>query len=573
MGIEIVGREGAAAVLGISPSRVSQMISEDPNFPSPVLSLGKRTVWMKDVIQAYKRKREGRSTLTMHSLSLPTQPLTRVLDQVVPLTGTSPIRPVLDVYLRVWSGDITVALVEGCDERGGGSLDYAIEDFASELTRLFPQILGTADICWVCSHRSSSPYSRLELVNVVFERTLDGALIRPAWVHLEIERFVEVIGDPQVEMYPSGTLTKANVRQFQRGGGPIEITANADKISDRLETIRLIENSPLEQRDKETALDYLASSLRMVDYDATTEHTYPDSSYEESRPRTDSEFKPRWAVVRKNRPLTEDERAMITQLELPSQGNGRPFDDSRLLDLLHALHEWGESIDEYADEPNPAAYQQIRDLAGALPIFVSAEPLRRRAEKIVEEISRPFVAHLRKDEPHVQRYLEKAGAMVARARPDQQREQRILAREVASANDGTAYFGYDQFGTPFAESVDDHDRGNQGIIAVLWPREPVPLSIADHILIDGHGDTLAFIANSDRTVRALLPRVEKPSSVGWSTGYGGTGPVDLIDAICNALTAAGFRPNTQHIREAITPNTTPETVWLSIADIAELPSA
>lgn len=58
-----------------------------------------------------------------------------------------------------------------------------------------------------------------------------------------------------------------------------------------------------------------------------------------------------------------------------------------------------------------------------------------------------------------------------------------------------------------------------------------------------------------------------------STGYGGTGPVDLIDAICNALTAAGFRPNTQHIREAITPNTTPETVWLSIADIAELPSA
>lgn len=568
MGIELVGREGAAAILGVNSSRISQLVSADPNFPRPVTIPGVNKIWRKDVIQAYKRKREGQSTLSMHSLSVPTQPLTRVLDQVVPLTGTSPIRPVIDVYLRVWSGDITVALVEGCDEQGGGSLDYAIEDFASELIRLFPQILG-ADVCWVSTRRDSSPYSRLELVNVVFDRAPSGSLTRPEWVHLDLERLVEIIGDPQVEMYPPRTLTKANVRQFQRSGGPIEMTVNADKISNRLETIRLIESSPLEQRDKETALDYLASSLRMVDYDATTEHTYPDSSYEESRPRTESEFKPRWAVVRKNRPLTEDERAMITELELPSQGNGRPFDDNRLLDLLHALHEWGESIDEYADEPNPAAYQQIRDLAGALPIFVSAEPLRRRAEKIVEEISRPFVAHLRKDEPHVQRYLEKAGAMVARARPEQQREQRILAREVASASDGTAYFGYDQFGTLIAESVDDHARGSRGIIAVLWPREPVPLSIADHIFIDGHGDTLAYIANPDRTVRALLPRVEKPSSVGWSTGYGGTGPVDLIDAICNALTAAGFRPNSQRIRDAITPNSTPETVWLSIADITE----
>lgn len=568
MGIEIVGREGAAAILGVNPSRVSQLVSDDPNFPRPVTFPGVRGIWMKDVIRAYKRKREGRATLSMHSLNQPAKPLTRVLDQVVTVTGPSPLQPVIEVYVRVWSGDITVALVEGCDEEGGGSLDYAIEDFASELIRLFPQILGN-NVCWVCSRRASSPTSNLELVNVVFDREPDDTLTHPEWVHLEFERFVEVIGDPQVAMYPSGTLTKVNVRQFQRSGSPLEITANADKIADRLETIRLIENSPLKQQDKETALDYLASSLRMVDYNATTKYTYPHWGYEESRPREATEFTPHWAVLRKDRPLTDEERSKIAQFELPTQGSGRPFDDNRLLDLLHGLHEWGENIDDYADEPDSDSYQQVRDLAGALPIFVSDEPLRRNAEKIVEEISRPFIAHFRKEEPHVQRYLEGAGAMVPRNRGQQQREQRILAREISYTNDDSAYFGYDQFGNPVAESADDHSRGGKGIIAVLWPREPVPLSIADHILIDGHGGTLAYIANPDRSVRALLPRVEKPSSVGWSTGYGGTGPVDLIDAVCNALTAAGLHPNAQRIREAITPNATPETVWLKVSDITE----
>jgi predicted DNA-binding transcriptional regulator AlpA len=76
VGIELVGREGAAAILGVNSSRISQLVSGDPNFPRPVTIPGVNKIWRKDVIQAYKRKREGRSTLTMHSLSLPTQPLT-----------------------------------------------------------------------------------------------------------------------------------------------------------------------------------------------------------------------------------------------------------------------------------------------------------------------------------------------------------------------------------------------------------------------------------------------------------------------------------------------------------------
>lgn len=567
----LIGRDEVATLLNITPGRVSQLLTEDSRFPQPSFSIGKTRIWRKDAVVAYQRGRKGRSTLSLQSLQAPSSPLPRVLDQVVTLSPDPYLHWVWEVYVRVWRGPATVVLVEGLDEPRGGGLTHRIEGFATQLTRLFPQILS-GNICWIQSNRdTSSSQPGTELVNVVFDVEPDGTLSTPHWVYLEgFEPLASILGDPEVELYPAGTLTKANIRQFQRNGGPIELIANEEKITQRLETIHVIENSPLSDRDKETALDYLATGLELVDNDATTTLPYVKWQYEEHRRRDSEKFTPRWAVERIERPLTEDERTTIKRLSLPYEGNGHPFDSERLLALLHALQEWSEDVDEYADQPDLELYEQVRDLARALPNFIPDGELRKRAERILEEITRPFIDHFDKSLPHVRQYLEEAGEMVPLTRAKQQREQRVLNRQVLhSRHDDGAYFGYDRFGNHLAQSHEDYSRGNEGHIAVLWPREPSPVSIADYILIAGKNDTLAFIANPDQSLRGLLPRVETPSSVGWSTGYGGTGPVDLIDAVCNVLTSSGLRPNTQHIRSAITPASTPETVWLKVEDIIE----
>lgn len=566
-----IGRDEVASLLNISPGRVSQLLGEDPRFPEPSFSIGKTRIWRKDAVVAYQRGRKGRSTLSIQSLQPPAAPLPRVLDQVVTLRPEPLLSYVREVYIRAWQGPVTVALIEGLDDPAGAGLTSKIEGFTSQLTRLFPQIL-TGEICWIQSNRdTSSGTPKTELVNVVFEINPDSTLENPHWVYFEgFEPLTEILGDRNVELYPAGTLTKTNIRQFQRNGGPIEVIANENQIAHRMEAIRAIENSPLPSTDKATALDYLATALQLVDNNAGSTLPYMKWQYEEHRRTDPTAFIPRWAVERTDRPLTDEERSKVESLSLPGNGSGQPFDDERLLTLMRSLQRWSEDIDEYADQPDSELYKHVRDLTSALPVFISDEQLKAEADHLRGEIGGPFIARFHKSLPHIRQYLDGAGELMLRNRAEQQREQRMLAREVSySQHDHSAYFGFDRFGNHIAQSVDDFARGDEGNIAVLWPREPVPVSIADHILIEGNSDTLAFIANPDRSLRALLPRIETPSSVGWSTGYGGSGPVDLIDAVCNVLTSSGLRPNTQSIRSAITPATTPETVWLKVNDIIE----
>lgn len=566
-----IGRDDVAALLEITPGRVSQLQTEDSRFPQPSFSIGKTRAWRKDAVVAYQRGRKGRSTLTLQALQSPTSPLPRVLDEVVTLALDPPYRRGMrEIYIRVWSGSVTVALIEGIDDPAGAGLSNRIESFASQLIRLFPRLL-TGEVCWIQSNRStSSAVPKVELANVVFEIAPDDTVSNPHWVYLEgFEPLATILGDPKVEMYPAGTLTKTNIRLFQRSGGPIEVVANEDRIRDRMEMIRAVETSPLPDRDKETALDYLATGLELLDDTATTPLNMK-FQYEEHRRSDSGTFVPHWAVKRIERPLTMEERSIVKTRSLPYDGNGQPFDSDRLMELLRALQQWGEDIDEYADHPDPDLYGQVRDLARALPTFITDDELRRQAGLLLEEITGPFIAHFNKSQPHVRQYLAEAGEMVPLSRQQQQREQRVLSRQVShSAADDDAYFGYDRFGNHLAQSLEDYSRGDAGFIVVLWPRESSPVSIADHILIAGSHDTLAFIANPDRSLRALLPRVDTAYSVGWATGYGGSGPGDLIDAVCNVLTSSGLRPNIQPIRQAIIPETTPETVWLKVEDIIE----
>lgn len=567
-----IGRDEVAALMDITPGRVSQLQTEDPQFPQPSFSIGKTRVWRKDAIVAYQRGRKGRTTLSLHSIQAPTSPLPRVLDQIVTLTMEPGLIRSVEIYVRVWRGQTTVALIEELDSSLSIGLTNRIEYYTSQLVRLFPQILSE-DVCWIQSNRSSPTATQptIELVNVVLEREPNDTLSNPQWVYFDgFEPLATVIGDPEVELYPAGTLTQTNIRQFQRNGGPIEVIANEEKIAQRMETIRIFQNAPLSDTDKATALDYLVTGLQLVDDNARTELSTAFWQYEEHRRQDSGDFTPRWAVIRNERRLTDDERTTAQTLSLPYTPNARkePFDRGRLMSLLHALHDWSEDIDDYADHPNPDLYGQVKNLAAALPTFIADDELKTKARRIVEDMSRPFIARFSKNLAHVRQYLDDAGEMVPRARPDQQREQRMLAKEVAySRADDEAYFGFDRFGNHMAQSLESHSYGDEGNIAVLWPREPSPVSIADHILICGSHDTLAFIANPDQTLRGLLPRVETPSSVGWTTGYGGTGPVDLVDAVCNVLTSSGLRPNTQQIRNAIIPNSTPETVWLKVEDI------
>lgn len=567
-----IGRDEVSTLMDITPGRVSQLQTEDPQFPQPSFSIGKTRVWRKDAIAAYQRGRKGRTTLSLHSIQAPTSPLPRVLDQIVTLTMEPGLIRSVEIYVRVWRGQTTVALIEELDSSLSIGLTNRIEYYTSQLVRLFPQILSE-DVCWIHSHRSSPSAAQptIELVNVVLEREPNETLSNPQWVYFDgFEPFATVIGDPEVELYPAGTLSQTNIRQFQRNGGPIEVIANEEQIAQRMETIRIFQNAPLSDTDKATALDYLVTGLQLVDDNARTELSTVFWQYEEHRRQDSGDFTPRWAVIRNERRLTDDERTTVQALSLPYTPNARkePFDRDRLMSLLHALHDWSEDIDDYADHPDPDLYGQVKNLAAALPTFIADDELKTKARRIVEDMSRPFIARFGKDLAHVRQYLDDAGELVPRARPDQQREQRMLAKEVASSRAGDeAYFGFDRFGNHLGQSLESHSYGDEGNIAVLWPREPSPVSIADYILICGSHDTLAFIANPDQTLRGLLPRVETPSSVGWSTGYGGTGPVDLVDAVCNVLTSSGLRPNTQQIRNAITPSTTPETVWLKVEDI------
>lgn len=556
----LIGIETVADILGVQTSRVRQL-AKSPDFPRPAVSFGERArAWREDAIRAWKRSKEQGSTVAHLALPPATEPLRRVLDQVTSLPTDNPVAPYKDVYVRVWSGqDRTVALLEGLD--GSGGIDYAIEDFATALVHQFPHILG-GNVCWFRVMRSME-HSTDGIANVLFHRVADSHLTDPSWDSLDgIVRLRELVGE-DVEWYPYGTLTEENVRRYQRGGTVVDVISNEQRIASRFGQLRLLKSAPIPERERRTAIDFVVSALRIEDsYAESSPGTFGNEEHAQLISRDAPVVN--WAVVRRNRPLTDEERKELEAFASPEPHPG--FDDTRTMALLDELTAWAERVDRYSDAPDPAVFESIEVIASGLPLTLTDRDLARVAELRVTQLSQPFVAYLDTRYPHVKRYLEAAGSMHAIPSAHRRRAQRILASAVAYSPTEEVLLGFDQYGTPIAQRADDAGRGSS-TIAVLWPRQAAPVSLADWIVVEGKRDTIAYIAGSDRKPRGLLPRITTPRSTGWSVGYGGGGPGDLIDAICDLLTISGLAPASSKIRDVITDAESSETISLPVAQL------
>jgi hypothetical protein len=76
---ELVGRAEAAAILGVSSQRVTQLHRQDLRFPAPVAELSGTSVWTRASIHAYSLVRSCKPGRQAKTTVLEVRPALRVV--------------------------------------------------------------------------------------------------------------------------------------------------------------------------------------------------------------------------------------------------------------------------------------------------------------------------------------------------------------------------------------------------------------------------------------------------------------------------------------------------------------
>lgn len=540
MALGWVGIEGIADILDVSEGRVRQMIGQD-GFPRPVVTLGPRNrVWSASSIRAYKRSRKEITTLSFAVVPKATEPLPRVLDEVV--TAHQNWYPAsVNIYVRAWQGDgFTIALLAGLESVPG--LSGGIEYYITSLVHQLPLVLG-GNVCWLQDSRLNDPGMT---TNVVLAQPVPGEFENPTWAAVAYDDLVDVVGE-RVEMYPAGTLTDENLRRFKAAGGPIELAANDAAIAAHVEELQELQRSPLTPEQLEYAQDLVAQMLR-----------WHDESGQRGGETTDPEWRREdvdvlWAVRRRSRSLTHDERALAEKYF-----RGRPVDDELAAATIDGLIAWLMQVDQYSDKPRPRAARVARSLAEGISFGVT-DPMRRdKYRTLLEHDIDGRIVRMPAAAPAAQRYLD--GRQFHPISPeDRQREHRILATALQEDEDRWVAFGRDLFGNHVASD-------SSGTIAVMWPGSAMPATPADQLHLDGRIDTIATVL-VDGKPSHLLPRMYHPAS--WAIGYAGGSPGDLSVAIIRYLEASGLPYSDDAIRNFVFSSELPETRTVRISELLD----
>lgn len=269
---DILSTAQAAELLGVTPARVRQMVTEKKLRPLPLP--GRESRFRRDRVERVAaQQRLGRTHLargeafTTPSLGdVPPAARTLVYDRLLDMPTDRP-EGVVETHLRIWEGDDgwAVALLGTPARSGHGHLTLGrAELVAEQIIRLRPSLdLRRTAIAELLPGRSD--YGQAwELVDVVFTINLVGGMSpfqESQRSFCEIDELVDAIGGQPV-LWHRDCYTPEAIDRHQRLGRPIKRVLDRYGLQARDEQIRALEASSHEFSD--LALDVLAGSTRMI---------------------------------------------------------------------------------------------------------------------------------------------------------------------------------------------------------------------------------------------------------------------------------------------------------------------
>lgn len=262
----------AAELLGVTPGRVRQMVTEGKLKPLPLP--GRESRFPRDRVERLAvQQRLGRTrlekgeTFTSPSLAdVPPMQRTLVYDRIVQMPRHTRGLTV-DAHLRIWTGEDgwAVVLIGTPATIGHGHLQRGRAELVTEeILQLYPtlDLRRTAIAELLPGHGTSG--EGWELFDVVLDVDLaaGGSPFRESMRSFcEFDELVEAIGEQPV-LWHREFYTPDEIERYQRLGRPLRKVLDPLGLVERDEQIRALEQSSHEF--SELALDVLAVPARMV---------------------------------------------------------------------------------------------------------------------------------------------------------------------------------------------------------------------------------------------------------------------------------------------------------------------
>lgn len=533
-----IGITGIARILNVGESRVRQLVTS-PDFPKPWLSLGPRTrFWSAAVIREWDRSAQDKSRVAAISLPVvdPDAALPRIIDEFVtarldgyPWHST--------VYVRAFRGpDYTIAMIS--KPVGTYGMNSHLESIMKSILFQLKALLGPR-VCWIIDYPEFGPG---EIANPVVTVWPDNTVTDQERLPITYEELTARIGEP-VEMYTAERMTEDMVQRF-KDGGPVAHDRNDDSIRKLTETIRILEGSTLPANIRAHCLDVTAHALLSVARLASSTGGQPADAY-----RYPSRIS--WAVMDHQRELHDVELELANRYALQDGPGWFELDELNESTAKH-LTAWMKSIDEYSATPDPRTHERLSGLSITIAMHIRDTHVRDLVQEEQAYSDEQRVVICLSTRPHILRYLQGA-ARDETPRDRWRREHRTLAAKVGS----DAEFSRDRFGNLLAISP------TSPTLAVLWPRHS-NTPAAKAVLLDGTVDTIAYLLDENDQPIGLLPRIKRPGSIGWASGYTGTGASDLMSAIKDYVEASGLPDSTARVYKVVSDRSIAETTTIPL---------
>lgn len=552
--LPLITAQQAAEILGVTDSRVRQMVGE--GALRPVYRGGRSQLFWRAEIMAYLRRKD--SSQVARSLPPASRPLRLVVDTVIqdPAPWTGDMITDKPLHVRIYRSDNdpagtqesrTVVLLSEPVGRGLRVLINRIEQIVATVADRFLDG-AIADAVWVDvwppDHWSEHDVwtTGVRLSNILLHRNGSGhdADWSPTWSPMTIEELGQVLGGATVDWFEWNSYRPALINRWQRTGRPVEVIVDREGIQPVVEAYRQLQETshPAAEAARRALLHRTAMLWSSAVRQRDMEKDYPL----DLRASDDTERREANTSIRCDYVLPDDVLAALPNLA--DDETATLAETSRALAQLHA---WLDDVDEWADEPAPR-------LAGAVGLAVEAQtswdrmadPDRRDRPAQTRESYRITVELL--DAPWDRQYADgiRWEDSDPRASSDlplaERRQTRQLASEYAgSTRDWDLRFGHDFRGNWVLRATNTQAQRPLVFHRICWPTtyDAYPLPDAVDIVADGDsGDRPVYLARRGSLI-GLLPRSREFE--GWNFGYGGGGPGQLEADIERFLEAAGVR--------------------------------
>lgn len=563
----LLNAERAGALLGVTPMRVRQMVTEGVLPRS--MELGNRLgVWHYADVTAVKAARIGLpASRPLGLLDAPERPLAVHHDAVlnVPCRGDA----VWPVHVRVWTGPTPqgrrVVVLLGQMPDGPSTLGRLSEimpvvveqvtglsvlDLGPELHTVWLTYRPGDDIAphsvdhliWTGARTNTAEVGRFERVRLLSRRWAGRTepnletppLRRPASL-AEVERLV---GRP-VAGYPAQAYTADTIQQWQAAGSRDTIEVTHDPIAFRqlLDAAHRLAAQPgMNARAElaERAVWLLADEARQRlafllrgHWDDGTAPTFPTSEPTTPWPST-------WAARLVPPTPTEEDQALLDAHPTPFVISSDPAEHSELRVLLGQLRDWSTALDPYTEHPEEPLCAAVATAERVLADYLhKLDPDGFARTDYPDATPRLYevVSSGRWDRAYLNSvHWEDPGDTPVRRRLDEQLHG--LVRGEGRGTEPIRY-GRDAGGRLVAHYRGEEHRPRSELMAIEWPlRPPVePVPAGTRIVADGEsGDRPAYLVEPDGRINPL-PANPRALHAPWNFGYSGGGPGALASAI------------------------------------------